>query len=477
MTRKQLLTATATLCIAATAAFALVNQLSPGSQPENPIAVNTTVDNHNHPDVVPKGQTTASAVQVSVKTPAKSYKTVLAPRAIPDYVDKGLAWLAQHQLPNGAWPAHPGSTASYMTDEVRYQEDIRENSYPETTEKRSKKSNATSGRQPLDPASTALAATAFLRAGHTLTEGKYSANVHKALDFLLKTVDETPVKSTNIGAYTGTQPQNKLGQNIDLAMTTQFLTRLLAIHQNDSQIDAQKLRAVRSALEKCVQMLQNSQQKDGSWTGSGWAPVLNSAMANNALEFAQAQGITVDAVVLERSQAYQRDNVSEDGSVRTESAAGVELYALSSSKRANVQESKKAEKYLDAPASAYQDKDAAAIEKEMKRKGAKDDEARRMAQAVTSYNAASKNLQNDVVLQGFGNNGGEEFLSYMMNSEACVAEGQKPWDQWHTKMANLFGKIQNPDGSWSGHHCITTNVFCTAAVIMTLTADRDPIML
>ena len=34
-------------------------------------------------------------------------------------------------------------------------------------------------------------------------------------------------------------------------------------------------------------------------------------------------------------------------------------------------------------------------------------------------------------------------------------------------------KVQNGDGSWSGHHCITSPVFCTAAVVQCLTTDRD----
>jgi hypothetical protein len=39
-------------------------------------------------------------------------------------------------------------------------------------------------------------------------------------------------------------------------------------------------------------------------------------------------------------------------------------------------------------------------------------------------------------------------------------------------MSNRLERVQNADGSWSGHHCITSPVFSTAAVLMTLTADR-----
>jgi hypothetical protein len=40
-------------------------------------------------------------------------------------------------------------------------------------------------------------------------------------------------------------------------------------------------------------------------------------------------------------------------------------------------------------------------------------------------------------------------------------------------MHGRLQKIQNGDGSWTGHHCITSPVFCTAAVVQCLTTDRD----
>jgi hypothetical protein len=63
----------------------------------------------------------------------------------------------------------------------------------------------------------------------------------------------------------------------------------------------------------------------------------------------------------------------------------------------------------------------------------------------------------------------------MMTSESMVSMGTNAWDQWHSKMTNLLSSVQNPNGSWSGHHCITSPVFCTAAVVLALTADRDQV--
>ena len=41
-------------------------------------------------------------------------------------------------------------------------------------------------------------------------------------------------------------------------------------------------------------------------------------------------------------------------------------------------------------------------------------------------------------------------------------------------MAQNLTRIQNGDGSWTGHHCITGRTFCTAAALLVLTADRAP---
>jgi hypothetical protein len=44
-------------------------------------------------------------------------------------------------------------------------------------------------------------------------------------------------------------------------------------------------------------------------------------------------------------------------------------------------------------------------------------------------------------------------------------------------MARNLGRVQNADGSWTGHHCITGRTFCTAAALLVLTADRAPVPL
>ena len=46
----------------------------------------------------------------------------------------------------------------------------------------------------------------------------------------------------------------------------------------------------------------------GSWRDGGWAPVLQSALANNALESADEVGRTVNKDVMKKSRDYQNGN-------------------------------------------------------------------------------------------------------------------------------------------------------------------------
>ena len=77
------------------------------------------------------------------------------------------------------------------------------------------------------------------------------------------------------------------------------------------------------------------------------------------------------------------------------------------------------------------------------------------------------------VLNGFGNNGGEEFLSFLQTGESLLVNKDKDWKNWYDDMSGRILKIQNKDGSWNGHHCITSPVFCTATSLLLLTVEND----
>jgi hypothetical protein len=377
-------------------------------------------------------------------------------KPIPGFLEKSIQWLAEAQFENGGWGAGKGSA-----------QQIRDPKAVQT-----------------DPATTAFSAMALLRSGHTLKKGTYAANIEKAVDYLLYAVENAKEEDMSITSLRGTQPQNKLGQNIDVSITLQFLAKILPNANYDKKLENR----INAAMDKCIAKLENTQMADGSWNTAGWAPVLNSAMANNALEYSGAAGREVKKEVLDKSQKYQAGNYdNSSGSISSGKAAGVQLYALSSTQRATAQDALEVEEYIKIKSAESVDADAPpppviSIEEipeeeatyEYLKDSFSDEKARKLAKSYTANKAATKSLQNDAVLSGFGNNGGEEYLSYAMTSESLVASGdEKGWDEWHSKMQDRLARVQNPNGSWSGHHCITSPVFCTAAVVMTLTADRD----
>ena len=314
-----------------------------------------------------------------------------------------------------------------------------------------------------DPATTSFAALALMKAGGKLDSNPYQKEIMKALDRLLKDIDNRP-DNGRITSLTGTQPQVKLGIHIDASMALQFLTSI-----REQVKDVALENKIDKAANVCISLIQGSQNNDGGWAGGGWAPVLQSAMANNALE--QAQGrYTVDVKAIEKSRDYQANNIgSGSGSegVRSDDAAGVPLYAAVSAQRATASEAKEVEENL--PGTILMKNNAPAdevhISKALQDKGFDREKPDRMATSYSVNKISTQTLESEDIWSGFGNNGGEEYLSYMMTSESLAHQDHAKWEQWRQSIEPKFKATQNPNGSWSGQHCITSPVFCTAAVV------------
>lgn len=376
----------------------------------------------------------------------ESFDTALVIRnraLVESSISKGLDWIAEAQAGNGGWGA--GSHA---------RQDVRDPHAVQT-----------------DPATTALVAMALLRNGHTLTKGEYSANLKKALNHLLEVVENTPENAKFITQLSNTQPQMKLGRNIDVILTSQFFTNILHYMKQD---DAMKQR-IQKAMNKCIAKIQQSQDNDGSWKDGGWAPVLQSALANNALETARDAGAKVDDKVLERSRDYQKGNFDhKTNSAVTGKAAGVMLYSVSGSARGSAKEAQLAEVVVaEAKKSGKVKKDAKMNAQTLEQAGLSKSEAERYATAYEIRGAAAKRAQDDDVLKGFGNNGGEEFVSFLMTGESLIISGDNSWKSWFEKTTGKLVQIQQNDGSWQGHHCITSPVFCTATCLLILSIDKN----
>ena len=322
-----------------------------------------------------------------------------------------------------------------------------------------------------DPATTAMVGMALLRMGNTPDKGEHASHLKKATEYLLVQVEQTPKEASNITALQGTQIQSKLGANIDVALAAQFLSNLVA---KLGEQHPMKLRSMR-ALNTCVGIIQRSQNSDGSVKGDGWAGVLQSSFAANALESAKSQGAAVDDVSLDLARDYQKANFDvASGSVATERAAGVTLYAVSSSTRSSAVEAREVtENVAKAKKDGKVAKDADVSVKTLEDAGYSRGEAEKLNTAWNVYNAAKTQAQADNVVSGFGNNGGEEFLSFLQTGESLVIAKDNGWKNWYGRTTGRLVEIQNQDGSWNGHHCITSPVFCTATSLLILSVNND----
>lgn len=379
------------------------------------------------------------------------------PAAVLKSIDEGLVFLAKVQCADGGWSAQMGEYGgSYgkMNQSNQYRND-----------------NAVPVAAPSDPASTAMVCMALMRCQNTLQKGQYASQLAKGIEYLLKTTEQNRQTEGNNTTLSGTQPQRKLGANIDVVLTAQCFSNLLHYLDQSDPLYAK----VKNSLSQCVQKIESNQEADGSFKNSGWAGVLQSSFANNALESAQEQGIPVNDSVLEKSRHYQNSNYDTgSGRIKTDKGAGIVLYSVSSSSRASAKESKKAkEVYEKAQQSGILKKEEKLTAANLEKAGLKKSEALRYATAYDVNNAAKITAQRDDVMSGFGNNGGEEFLSYLQTGEGLVIARDTTWKNWYDNMSGKMIKIQNNDGSWNGHHCITSPVFCTATCLLVLSVNND----
>ena len=367
------------------------------------------------------------------------YKT---PANVQRAVDQGLNWIVGAQQDNGGWGAG-----------MHTRQDITNPHAVQT-----------------DPATTAMVAMALLRSGTTLHSGKYSSSLRKALDHLLEIVEGAPEGSINITSQTGTQIQTKLGSNIDVILTSQFLSNI------QPRIDDGKLKdRVKRCQNICVRKIQAAQDENGSTAGSGWAGVLQSSFATNALESAEANGVEVDEAALEKAREFQKKNYNtKTGDVNTDLGAGIVLYSVTGSVRASAKEARKVEEEISrAKREGKLAPSAAPTAENLQKIGFDKDDALQYATAYEVYQSAKVEAQREDVMSGFGNNGGEEFLSYLQTGESMIINKDDSWQGWYDNMSGRLLKIQNGDGSWQGHHCITSPVFCTATCLLILAVNND----
>jgi hypothetical protein len=315
-------------------------------------------------------------------------------------------------------------------------------------------------------ADTCMAALALIRSGSTPSSGPHAGEIRRAVEFVAREVGAAEAGSLYVTSVRGTRVQAKLGTYIDT-----FLSALLLAEVRGQMPEAAANQRMLAALDKVMDKIERNQRPDGTWDNQGWAPILAQSVAAKAINRAAQAGASVNEEVRKKAEAYARGQF--DGrakSFRGEGSPGVALYSSAASLGA-MQDSDNTNRAAERQTMARLERAASPDE----RKKAEADLARirgnrRDLEAARS--AVADRLADSRFIQGFGSNGGEEFLSYMSIGESLAAEGGEKWQTWRRSMGDNLERVQNQDGSWSGHHCITGRTFCTAAALLTLTVDR-----
>ncbi|WP_428268567.1 hypothetical protein [Haliangium sp.] len=356
-------------------------------------------------------------------------------------VHQGLDWLVSHQLPSGGWGQ--GDESPQMRGNA--QQTLRDTA---------------------NVADTSMALLALMRTGSTPSAGTYSAPIRRGIEFILSEVEASDEESLFVTNVRGTRVQGKIGTYVDT------FTGLLALTEVKGKMpDAKSNKRVDAALTKVLNKIERNQQADGTWANQGWAPVLTQSLAAKGLNRAAQSGEDVDEDTLRRVEDQAASSFdTTTGAVSGAGSAGVDLYsraANSASLRDSMTTRKTKEGDLRRQASSGKTETE---RREAQQKLAENSRAEQTTEAAEK--ALLDRLDDPSFIQGFGNNGGEEFLSYMLVSEALAAKGGEEWTTWDAKISKLVNRVQNGDGSWTGHHCITGRTFCTAAALLVLMADR-----
>ena len=363
------------------------------------------------------------------------------PKPLSDNVKRGLAWLVEHQLKDGAWGQGEESSNMGGGGKMRDMPSV---------------------------ADTCMAALALIRAGSTPAKGDHAKNVLEAVKFVCNQIEQSDKDSLYITPTRGTRVQSKLGTYIDT-----FTASLLLAEVDHQMPDEESQNRVSTVLDKLLGKIQKNQRADGTWDGHGWATTLQQGMAVKGLNRAMQGGRQVDAGVQEKAEKKARDSFDRSsGKFSAEGSAGVGLYAAGSNLNAMAQ-SVKTNKMNEKEVRG----ELAAAKSEPQRQAAKAklDRFKNAEEDLAAANAAViAKLDDKQFVAGFGSNGGEEFLSYMNIGESLVVKGGVNWKSWDKSITENLNRVQNKDGSWSGHHCITGRTFCTSAALLALMIDRSP---
>jgi squalene cyclase len=307
---------------------------------------------------------------------------------LEESLDKGLAWLAKNQSRDGSWSAQ-GGDAGYQ-----YQ-----------------------------MAMTGLAGLSFLAAGHSPGRGKYSANVSRAIEFVLKNQDRDGLITSRNDGY------QMYGHGF--AMT--FLAEAYGM---DCGTDYHE--RIRQALITAVKKTGQAQSFRGGWyyspnSGSDEGSVTVTQV--QALRSVRNAGIEVPEKVISQAIEYIKQCQNQDGGIRYSvqsgqqstpalTAAGVEVFLMAGRYRTN--ELARACEYLK-----------------------KNLDPRRSA--------------------------GHDFYTHFYGVQAMFHVGGDYWSRYFGSLRDRLITTQRSDGSWQGDHIGSTYGTALATLMLAVPYRYLPI--
>ena len=277
--------------------------------------------------------------------------------------------------------------------------------------------------QPTDIGCSCMVGLSLMAQGNTPVEGPRSRIMQRIVTAILRAVDQMP--QDDITSQQGTQLQNKIGRHAHSFFAALFLSEVIG--------EGWDIEPVRHALKKVVAAIVGSQSPEGHWGNQSWAPTLGTVMGWVALRAAHNAGMKVGGSpeltakhLVQQMSAQLNPNQGSWMHTLYKNATGVRvLYALGM--------------------------DEEPIAK------------RAFADVLTFISKDNT---------AFAQAGGEEFLAFHLITETMLQKGGEDWAKWFPTVRDRIIGVQNADGSWTGHHCITSRTFCTAAAILVLTSPN-----
>src|SRR5262249_57237372 len=150
-------------------------------------------------------------------------------KPISGEIKRGLEWMAQHQLDNGAWGQ--GDESAQMGGGAQM-------------------------RDTPSVADTAMAVLAFMRSGESASKGEHAARVKRGIEYILGEVEHSDNESLFVTQTRGTRVQYKIGTYVDTFAALMALTEA-----KGTMPDAKGNERVQNALNKVIGKIKINQRQ------------------------------------------------------------------------------------------------------------------------------------------------------------------------------------------------------------------------